>query len=118
MRPVLGYTTLYSQRIIGLKKNIPAYLLQYEAHNISISPRIGNTQEITFMSADFWSIQLYPLLGASPGAKDCENGQPGILEVKCLFVIRDGKISDALGRFEKNSTPFISPEHNMLKGSF
>ena len=40
MRPVLGYTTLYSQRLIGLKKNIPAYLLQYEAHNISISPRI------------------------------------------------------------------------------
>ena len=39
MRPVLGYTTLYSQRIIGLKKNIPAYLFQYEAHNISISPR-------------------------------------------------------------------------------
>ena len=39
MRPVLGYTTFYSQRIIGLKKNIPAYLLQYEAHNILMSPR-------------------------------------------------------------------------------
>ena len=39
MTPVLGYTTLYSQRIIGLKKNIPAYLLQY-IHNISISPHI------------------------------------------------------------------------------
>ena len=38
MRPVLGYTTLYSQRIIGLKKNIPAY----EAHNISNSPRNWN----------------------------------------------------------------------------
>ena len=40
MRPVLGYTTLYSRRIIGLKKKIPAYLLQYEPHNISISPCI------------------------------------------------------------------------------
>ena len=38
MRPVLGYKTLYSQRITGLKKNIPACPLQYEAHNISISP--------------------------------------------------------------------------------
>ena len=45
MRPVLGYTTLYSQRIIGFKKSMPAYLLQYEAHNISISPRIYRERE-------------------------------------------------------------------------
>ena len=46
MRPVLGYTTLYSQRIIGLKKNIPAYLLQYEAHNISIGLRIRYIRDV------------------------------------------------------------------------
>lgn len=39
MTPVFGNTALKSQEIIGLKKDIPAYLLQYEARNLFNSPR-------------------------------------------------------------------------------
>ena len=59
--------------------------------------------------SDSWLL-LYPFLGASLNAEVCENGQSGILGVKCPFAVRDWKISDALERYEKSNILFLEKE--------
>jgi hypothetical protein len=52
----------------------------------------------------FCSETLFPFLGATPDGKVCQNGQSGILEVKCPYVIRDWNILDGVRNFEKKIT--------------
>lgn len=49
----------------------------------------------------------FPFIGASPDGKTCDNGQSGILEVKCPFSIRDWNISDAIDSYEKKESLFL-----------
>lgn len=48
----------------------------------------------------------FPFIGASPDGKTCDNGQSGILEVKCPFSIRDWNISDAIDSYERRKVYF------------
>ncbi|CAG2225526.1 unnamed protein product [Mytilus edulis] len=38
----------------------------------------------------------YPFIGATPDAKICDNGETGIMEIKCPFSQRDNLITDAM----------------------
>lgn len=38
----------------------------------------------------------FPFLGASPDGKVCDDGNCGILEIKCPFSLRDKKLDDAV----------------------
>lgn len=38
----------------------------------------------------------FPCIGATPDGKICENGESGILEIKCPFSVRDNTISEAV----------------------
>ena len=49
---------------------------------------------------------LFPFLGATPDGKVCEEGESGILEIKCPFSIRDWNITNAVSNFEKKATLF------------
>ena len=41
--------------------------------------------------------QAFPFIAATPDGKICENGQSGILEIKCPFSVRDKTIANQTG---------------------
>lgn len=50
-----------------------------------------------------WTINnAFPFLAATPDGKLCENGECGIVEIKCPYLARDLSISEACYQIKKN----------------
>lgn len=49
----------------------------------------------------------FPCIGATPDSKVCDNGQSGILEIKCPLSVHNGKIADAVNRHNPKPDFFL-----------
>lgn len=49
----------------------------------------------------------YPFIGATPDGKVCDNGDTGILEIKCPYSIRDSSLSEVLDNHNQRKDFFL-----------
>lgn len=56
----------------------------------------------------------FPFIGATPDGIVCDDGQSGIMEVKCPFSIRDWTIETALESYARKSTLFLEKKDNEI----
>ena len=95
------------------KTSIASQLITANRMNLPPKKSIWRcTQEGIYMNVDLWLTTTFAFLGASPDAKLCDNGQSGLMEIKCPYSARHMTVAEAC---ESVKGFFIEKLHGEMK---